>query len=144
MQSLLLEAQSNKRESTWRNSVSRQKQGRERLWAFPPVRGSAVTRRSHLGQLFWVFVFLQASYLVSFPTPDLPWGPPLGAHLPLRKMGLEVKASGRSKTHMAWHSPSSSDPRSRSVHAQCLPCPKSLGRRSRSPLLTQAPVFSLS
>ena len=65
----------------------------------PPVRGSSVKRRgqviysSHLGQFFRVFVFLQASYLVSFPTPDLPWEPPLGAHLPLSQDGSQSEAS---------------------------------------------------
>ena len=36
----------------------------------------------YIGQFFrLVFVFLQANYLVSFPTPDLPWNPPLGCAL---------------------------------------------------------------
>ena len=38
------------------------------------------TVTSFICQFFWDFVFLQANYLVSFPTPDFPWDPPLGAH----------------------------------------------------------------
>ena len=40
-----------------------------------------------------------ANCLVPFPTPDLPWDPPLGVHAALSQMDLEVKASGRYMTH---------------------------------------------
>ena len=39
------------------------------------------------GGPFQVFVYLQHNYLVPFPTPDLPWDPPLGAHSPLSQDG---------------------------------------------------------
>ena len=45
----------------------------------------------YIGQFFWVFVFLQANYLVPFSTPDLPWDPPLGAHAPLSQDGSQSK-----------------------------------------------------
>ena len=71
---------------------------REKVWASPLVRRSAVKRplnRLYIWQFFQVFVFLQVSYLISFSTPDLSWDTPLGAHA----LDLKVKASGRSKTH---------------------------------------------
>ena len=45
----------------------------------PLVRSTVRGKSSHLlGQFFWVFVFFQANYLVSFSTLDLPWDPSLG------------------------------------------------------------------
>ena len=41
------------------------------------------------GGPFQVFVYLQHNYLVPFPTPDLPWDPPLGAHSPLSQDGSQ-------------------------------------------------------
>ena len=58
------------------------------------MRRTAVKRQlSHLHRsLLPAVVFLQANYLVSFPTSD-----PLGMHRHLlTKMDLKVKASGRS------------------------------------------------
>jgi len=40
-----------------------------------------------------------ANYLVPFSTPNLPWTLPWVCMLPSAKMDLEVKASGRYKTH---------------------------------------------
>ena len=59
----------------------------------------------YIGQFFLVFFFLQANCLASFSTPDLPWDlPHLGTFLwgglyLSAKVDLEVKASGRNKTH---------------------------------------------
>ena len=55
----------------------REKHSKERVWANPLVSRN----------FFRVFDFLQANYLVSFPTPDLPWDLPLGAHSPLSQDG---------------------------------------------------------
>jgi len=63
----------------------RQKQGREARLERKAVlilpseeepRKEAV--KAFVRQFSQVFVFLQASYLVSFSTPELPWDPPLG------------------------------------------------------------------
>ena len=43
------------------------------------------------GQFFWVFGFLQANYLVSFSTSDLPWDPPLVVHAPFSQDGSQSK-----------------------------------------------------
>ena len=48
---------------------------------------------------FQVFVFLQANYLVSFPHLTYPGTYPWVHTHPSAKMDLEVKISGRSKTH---------------------------------------------
>ena len=42
----------------------------------------------YIGQFFCVFLFLQANYLVSFASPDLPWDPPLDAHVLLNQNGF--------------------------------------------------------
>ena len=53
---------------------------RGRVWVFPLVRRSSVKRPlSYLCRsVLPFFVFLQANYLVSFSTPDIPWDPSLG------------------------------------------------------------------
>ena len=43
--------------------------------------------KAFIRQFSQVFVFLQASYLVSFSTPELPWDPPWGAYAPLSQDG---------------------------------------------------------
>lgn len=48
-----------------------------------------VKEAAYKGQLFWVFVFLQANYLISFSTPDLHWDSPLGVHIPLSQDGSQ-------------------------------------------------------
>ena len=45
---------------------------------------------------------------------------------------------------MAWHSLLSSDPRSLSVHEQCLLCPRSLGAEIPESSLTPASALSSS
>ena len=53
----------------------------------------------YVSQFFRVFVFFQANYLVSFSIPYLFETLPWLLMQPSAKMDLEVKASGRSKTH---------------------------------------------
>ena len=105
-------------------------------------------RGSHLYQsfraFFRVFVFPQANYLVSYPMPDRPWDPPLGAHSPLRQDGSRSEGFWEEQDPMAWHSLLSSDPRSFSVHVQCLPCPRSLGAEIPESSLTPASALSSS
>ena len=53
----------------------------------------------YVSQFFRVFVFFQSNYLVSFSIPYLFETLPWLLMQPSAKMDLEVKASGRSKTH---------------------------------------------
>ena len=47
---------------------------KERVWVSPAVRRNPVKTWLviYMKQFFWVFVFHQVKYLVSFCTPDLP------------------------------------------------------------------------
>ena len=95
-------------------------------WAGAQSRGSKVI---YIRQSFWIFVFLQTNYLVSFSTLDLPWDTSLRSYThPSVRMDLEVKVSVRSKTHYGlavsldfWPT------RSLFSHVWCLLCPKSWG-----------------
>ena len=102
----------------------------------PPQWGGAKERGDeviYVDQFFWVFVFLQANYLVSFSTFDLPRTLPWVHMHPLTKM----KVSGRSKIHYDLVlSPDFWPTRSLSV-MWSLPCPRRGGAESLKPFLKQ-------
>lgn len=97
----------------------------------------------YIGQFFGSLP--SASYLVSFPhlahPETLPW---VCLHLSA-KMDLQLKASGRSKTHYGLAlSPDFRPPRNLSAYVQCLPCPQRKEWTSLNPLLKTGFCPSLS
>ena len=92
VQSLLLELQYSKWESSQKNNLfrwaRRQRCTERKSVGVTLVRRSSVKRwLSHLYRA--VLCLSLANYLFSFSTPDLSWDPPLGVHTPLSQDGSQ-------------------------------------------------------
>ena len=97
------------------------------------------------GGPFQVFVYLQHNYLVPFPTPDLPWDPPLGAHSPLSQDGSRSEGFWEEQDSLWPGIISSSDSQEAFLCMRSVSlAPKEWGQRSLNPLLIQAFAPSLS
>ena len=113
IQSLLLEMQHSKKwDSTQRNCLLRQKQGRDthserKSAGVPPSEGECCKEvfKSFIQVSSFRFYLPLANYLISFSTLDLRWGTPLDEQAPPSflhppaKEDLRVKACGKNKTH---------------------------------------------
>ena len=148
----VLQTQHNKRESTQRSSLLRQKQGRDvhperKGYKHPPSEEEphkeAVKSFIHLSSYRSVSSFRPIIWFFS-PHLTYPGTLPLVPTHPPANMDLKVKASGRSNTLY----PLTFDPptRSLSVNMQHLPCPKR--GWSRDPLILYSnrvlPLFVLA
>ena len=115
--------------------------GRGSMWVFPPVRRNSKVKRQwghiYRDQFFWVCVFLQANYLVSFPTPDLPWDPHLSAHSPLNQDGSQSEGFWEEQDSL-WPGIVSWVLTHKKPFCECVvcfPCPKRVGGGGRDPLI---------